>query len=71
MYSLKSLKDEKKRAKGMFTHVRQKTKHEDYVDCLKNQLTSFEVQIRIAQVAHNLYTLSESKNCFSPFADKR
>lgn len=48
MYSMKSSKDENKRAKGTsMVVVRKKLKHNDYLKCLESQTSTFELQKRI------------------------
>ena len=72
MYSLKTVKGESNRAKGMSTRiVRKKLCHEDYRKCLDNQTETYENQIRIGQQSHRLFTIQQNKKCLSPFDDKR
>ena len=72
MYSITSASSEKKRAKGVSTHVvRHKMRHSDYVDCLQQLKTSLEKQIRIGNEGHDLYTMTQNKVGLSPFDDKR
>lgn len=72
MYSLKSTKEEKKRAKGISTPiVRKHINHQDYVNCLLHEKITYAKQQRIGQQLHQLFTIQQNKKCLSPFDDKR
>lgn len=71
MYLLKISNEEKMRADEISTRiVRKRLKHDDYMNCLKNQSTTFEFQTRTGQRLHNLNTMQQKKKCSSFFDDK-
>lgn len=72
MYSLKTIDEEKKRAKGISTRiVPKKLTHQDYVCTLFQKTSTFEEQTQIMQKNHQLFTVKQNKKCLCPFDDER
>ena len=74
MYSILSEeKKEMKKAKGVSSRVvKNKLRHADYYNCLFNSnVKYFEIQRRIGQENHQLFTFHQNKVTLSSFDDKR
>ena len=71
MYSLKTKKEEMKKAKGLKKNVVKKCiSHQDYVDCLFEERKFMHTMRTIQSIKHELYTVKQNKVSFSPYDDK-
>ena len=71
MYSLKTKKEEMKKAKGLKKNVVKKCiSHQDYVDCLFEERKFMHNMLTIQSIKHELYTVKQNKVSFSPYDDK-
>ena len=72
MYSLKTKKEEMKKAKGVKKNVVKKDiSHQDYVDCLFEERKFMHTMQTIRSFKHQLYTIKQNKVSLSPYDDKR
>ena len=72
MYSLKTKKEEMKKAKGMKnTIVKKDISHQDYVDCLFEERKFMHTMQTIRSFKHQLYTIKQNQVSLSPYDDKR
>ena len=72
MYSIRCGEIESKTAKGVKRSViRQRLRHDMYVDCLYNERITKETMNVIRSFNHQLFSLKCSKIALSPFDDKR
>ena len=72
MYSLKTKKEEMKKAKGVKKHVVKKyISHQEYVDCLFEQRKFMHTMQTTRSFKHQLYTIKQNKVSLSPYDDKR
>ena len=72
MYSLKTKKEEMKKAKGVKKNlVKKGINHQDYVDCLFEERKFMHTMQTIRSFKHQLYTIKQNKVSLSPYDDKR
>ena len=72
MYSLKTKKEERQKAKGVKKNVLKKDiSHQDYVDCLFEERTFMHTMLNIRSFKLQLYTIKQNKVPLSPYDDKR
>ena len=72
MYSLKTKKEEMKKAKrGKKSVVKKDISHQDYVDCLFEERKYMHTMRTIRSSKHLLYTIKQNKVSLSPYYDKR
>lgn len=72
MYSIKSSKDEKKRAKEISARVvRSKLKHQDYMDYLQNRRITYEIQKINGQPSQSTFYHGAKEEMPHPFDDNR
>ena len=72
MYSLKTKKEEMKKAKGVKKNVVKKDiSHQDYVDCLFEERKFMHTMQTIRSFKHQLYTINLNKVSLSHYGDKR
>ena len=72
MYSLKTKKEEMKKAKGVKKNVVKKDiSHQDYVDCLFEERKFMHTMQTIRSFKHQLYTIKQNQVSISPYDDKR
>ena len=71
VYSVKTKKDEMKKAKVVEKNVLKKDiSHQDYVDCLFEERKFIHTVQSIRSFKHQLYTIKQSKVSLSPYYDK-
>ena len=72
MYSLKTKKEEIKKAKGVKKNIVKKDiSHQDYVYCLFEERKFMHTIQTIRSFKHQLPTIKQSKVSLSPYGDKR
>ena len=72
MYSLKTKKEEMKKANGVKNNIVKKdVSHQDYVDCLFEERKFMHTMQAIRSFKHLLYTIKQNKVSLSPYDDKR
>ena len=72
MYSLKTKKEEMKKAKGVKKNVAKKDiSHLDYVDCLFDERKFMHTMQSIRSFKYQLFTIKHNKISLSPYDDKR
>ena len=72
MYSLKTKKEEMKKAKGVKKNVVKKyISHQDHVDCLFKERKFMHTMQTIPSFKHQLYTIKQNKVSLSLYDDKR
>ena len=73
MYSIKTSDGKvKKTAKGVLSSVKEKNiTHENYKQCLFDQIQMRHKQTKIMQERHEMYTADSTKTILSPFNDKK
>ena len=72
MYSLKTKKEEMKKAKGVKKKIVKKDiGHQDYVYCLFEGRKFMHTIQTIRSFKHQLYTIKQNKVSLSPYDDKR
>jgi len=73
MYSIKTSDGKvKKTAKGVLSSVKEKNiTHENYKQCLFDQIQMRHKQTKIMQERHEMYTADSTKTTLSPFNDKK
>ena len=72
MYSLKTKKEEMKKAKGVKKNVVKKDiSNQDYVDCLFEERKFMHTIQTIQSFKHQLYTIKQNKVSLGPYDDKR
>ena len=72
MYSAKTKKEELKKAKGVKKNVVKKDiSHQDYVNCLFEEIKCMHTMQSIRLFKHKLYTIKQNKISLSPYDDKR
>ena len=72
MYSLKTEKEEMKKAKGVKKNsVKKDISHQDYVDCLFEERKFMQTMQTIQSFKHQLYTIKQNKASLSRYHDKR
>ena len=71
LYSLKTKKEEMKKAKGVKNIVKKDISHQDYVDCLFEEEKFMHTKQTIRLFKHQLYTIKQNKVSLSPYDDKR
>ena len=72
MYSLKTKKEEMKKAKGVKKNVVKKNiSHQDYVDCLFEERKFMHTMQTIRSFKYQLYTIKQNRVSLSPYDDKR
>ena len=71
IYSLKTKKEEMKKAKGVKKNVVKKDiSHPDYVGCLFEERKFMHTMQSIQSFKHQLYTIKQNKITLSPHNDK-
>ena len=71
MYSLKTEKEEMKKAKGVKKNsVKKDISHQDYVDCLFEERKFMQTMQTIQSFKHQLYTIKQNKASLSRYHDK-
>ena len=72
MYSLKTKKEEMKKAEGMKKNIVKKDiSYQDYVDCLFEEKKFMHTMQSIQPFKHQLYTIKQNKVSLSPYNDKQ
>ena len=72
MYSVKTKKEEMKKAKGAKKNVLKKyISHLDYVDCLFEERKFMHTMQSMLSFKHLLYTIKQNKVSLSPYDDKQ
>ena len=70
MYSLKTKKEEMKKAKGVKKNVvKKEISHQDFVDCLFEERKFMHTMQTIRSFKHQLYTIKQNKVSLSPYDD--
>ena len=72
MYSLKTKKEEMRKAKGVKKNVVKKgTSHQDYIDCLFEERKFMHTMQTIRSFKHQLYTIKQNKVSLRHYDDNR
>ena len=72
MYSLKTKKEEMKKAKGVKKNVVKKDiSHQDYVDCLFEERKFMHTMQTIRSFKHQFCAIKQNKVSLSPYDDKQ